>query len=235
VFIPLTDPIWTRLYGPYGLEPVAQDLHLLNESWSAELAQNLLWEKLHHQDTLYPVTYAALPWLWDIAQRNSLARADILDFLSHVVTCAVQEPQDQHLRPLSGPFAGLPREPDADQAHSMRPEDWLRPEDAATLAALEAWFTQSAPGIAVACLTGISADDRDSAERLARGYLTLNGGSTLAETLKHWSGGESVADILRMYRLSAAEVPAARRTAAMLRPTSAALADFIEAFAAASE
>ncbi|MEO9516423.1 MAG: hypothetical protein ABJH45_08940 [Paracoccaceae bacterium] len=63
VRIPLTDPIWSRLYGPYGFMDVPSILKSLEKSWDKDLAEDLFWEALHHQDDLYPATYATLPWL----------------------------------------------------------------------------------------------------------------------------------------------------------------------------
>lgn len=59
--IPLDDPVWGVLYGPYGVEDVPGALRRLSEGWDTAVAEDLFWERLHHQETLYPVTYAALP------------------------------------------------------------------------------------------------------------------------------------------------------------------------------
>lgn len=89
--IGLDDPIWSRLYGPYGVQDVAGQLRTLQATWDEALARDLFWERLHHQETLYPVTYAALPWLLTIAQAHPQARAQVLGFASWVIYCAVSD------------------------------------------------------------------------------------------------------------------------------------------------
>ena len=100
--ISLSAPIWSRLYGPYGVEDVAGGLRRLQTEWDEEVARDLYWEKLHHQETLYPVTYAALPWLWDMPSCPPSEQKNRLMFFSHVIDCALSAGRDP-----SGLYQGL--------------------------------------------------------------------------------------------------------------------------------
>ncbi len=87
--LPLGHPIWARLYGPHGLQDVAGIMCALSEKWDDQQAQDLFWEELHHQEDLYPVTYATLPWLWNMAISEPAAREEAACFLSWVIRCAL--------------------------------------------------------------------------------------------------------------------------------------------------
>ena len=76
----LDDPLWDHLPGAYGVEDVRGPLSSLLEQWDPELSNTLLWDRLYHQESLYPATWAALPWLWQIAGRHADAVAPLYDF-----------------------------------------------------------------------------------------------------------------------------------------------------------
>ncbi|ASA19445.1 hypothetical protein [Paenibacillus donghaensis] len=68
----LDSPVWSRLHGPFGSAgPVPELLKQLGHSYIAEVKDELYWEHLFHQNTLYPATYAAFPYLAEIACRTA--------------------------------------------------------------------------------------------------------------------------------------------------------------------
>lgn len=127
----LADPIWAYLPGAYGVEEVAKPLARLVQNWDEDLCNDLLWNRLQHQDSLYPATWAALPWLWQIAGTHDEACGPILDFIAHLFTSARATPVQFCY------FSGLPLS-GADLSHcfvSPPPE---------TLAQLDALFADLA-------------------------------------------------------------------------------------------
>ncbi|WP_431089864.1 hypothetical protein [Paenibacillus sp. 8b26] len=76
----LSDPAWALLQGPYGSSQyVPEMLKQLQAGYDGEIADTLYWEELYHQNTLYTCTFAAVPYLVDIALSSSdiSIRADI--------------------------------------------------------------------------------------------------------------------------------------------------------------
>ncbi|BFH64174.1 hypothetical protein [Paenibacillus azoreducens] len=64
--------IWRKLTGPYGSsENVPVLLQQLMRQYSQEVFDELFQEHLFHQNTIYPVTYAAMPFLAQIACSTS--------------------------------------------------------------------------------------------------------------------------------------------------------------------
>ncbi len=140
MLISLDDFIWPRLYGPYGHEDVAGALSQLARVWDGDVAQDLFWEKLHHQDTLYPATYAALPWLWKFDQEQHTKGAETLEFLSHVLACAVA----QH-GGVSATYNGLSLD-FRDHHHDWIDDDkYLTPQDMEILGAACAMVHRNRP------------------------------------------------------------------------------------------
>lgn len=143
--IVLDDPIWGSLYGPYGVEPVPEILAKLLEGWDEGLASDLFWSKLHHQETLYPVTYAAVPWLWQIAQDQECARTEVLVFLANVISLSRSHDRE-------GQLNGLPlRNVDQWQAGAVLKYK-LTAQDFAVLGKLEKGYLALESEIAQACL-----------------------------------------------------------------------------------
>lgn len=106
--LPLDHPLWEKLYGPYGVENVSDILNGLLSNWDPEIAKDLFWEKLHHQETLYPVTYAAACWLNEIALKHSQSRTAIATFLGWVVYCGMRPRLADEFMQKSGMLLGLP-------------------------------------------------------------------------------------------------------------------------------
>ena len=146
MLLSLSEPIWKRLYGPYGVEDVAGVLRKLDELWDDDLASELFWEKLHHQDDLYPVTFAALPWLWQIHPKASKGTLDALLFFSHLLNCAIR-PGGTGCDGKSprGQYRGLSLVV-TDHAHSwIDGSDRLRDADMEVLKSLDSWLSENAP------------------------------------------------------------------------------------------
>ena len=162
--IALEDPAWERLYGPYGVEPVPQILAQLLARWDDELANDLFWEKLYHQQSLYPVTYAALPWLRQIAEEQQTARVEAMVFLSAVIKAVGLEDE-------AGEFAGLP----LDRLAALPP-----------LQQLADWFTVHQDRMVQACFdtaTGIAPTDGAASHRL-NGPLVYRGTRMLGYSIE---------------------------------------------------
>jgi len=68
----LTDPQWRELQGLYGSsEDVPRLLARLQEEYVTQVRDKLYWEHLYHQNTLYSCTYAAVPYLAELAWNAS--------------------------------------------------------------------------------------------------------------------------------------------------------------------
>ncbi|WP_421701388.1 hypothetical protein [Aliiroseovarius sp.] len=139
--IALDDPIWGRLYGPHGVEPVPDILEKLLEGWDEELANDLFWNKLYHQEDLYPVTYAALPWLWDVQKQHPEARAYVLGALSIFVHAMFYPPQWSKTARSCPPFPGLSLQVEDHHWDWLKPEEHLSQSDVQILAKLEGWLS----------------------------------------------------------------------------------------------
>jgi len=186
--IPLIDPLWTRLYGPYGVRDVAGDLRRLAVEWDKDVADVLFWERLHHQETLYPVTYAALPWLREIAREQLGTRRDVLIFLSWIVYCATsQEVSDDEQ------YVGLSTDPKRHHFEWLAKEHWLTETDMRVLRQLADWMGTEVPGIVQDCLAELAREaDRMTVSNLAWAPLTFWKASGAARALSMFVEGEEI-------------------------------------------
>lgn len=190
MLIPLADPIWARLYGPYGVQDVAGDLVSLSVSWDSALADQLFWERLHHQETLYPVTYAALPWLREIARRDPRARQDVLAFLSWVVYCALYPSEGRE------PLAGLSLDLADHRLKWLPVQNWLTETDLPVLRGLGVWAEAEFPRIAEDCIATMTGEeDRRRVSNLAWAPLSTWTAFTAARALQMFTEGEEIASI----------------------------------------
>ena len=198
MLIPLFDPIWSRLYGPYGVEDVAGPLEELSRRWDEDLARDLFWEKLHHQEDLYPVTFAALPWIWERSpDRLSDPAGETFPFSSYVLACATRT--DGTGCDGTGPrgrFRGLSTRVEDHQWPWISPEQRLRAGDMKVLGRLEAWFARTAPVIAEASLAAISGQDRFLDAVFLNAVTTWRGAETFAEACSMWGGEHDMETIL---------------------------------------
>ena len=175
MLIPLSDPILSRLYGPYGVQDVPGILGQLAQHWQADLARTLYWDRLFHQDDLYPVTFAALPWLWQFVARRDPPDRDALIFFSRVLLYAGRPDAGQ------GKYQGLSLAV-SDHAQPWLPDEIrLRPDDMPVLAQLEAWFDQNAEAISAACLDAVTPDDSHASANLCAGFCGLRGSEAAAQ------------------------------------------------------
>ena len=76
--LPLDHPLWPRLGDAHRDRDVAGLIARLSRNWDGPAANSLFWECLCHQDTVYGATFAALPWVFRIAQDSPEARDDCL-------------------------------------------------------------------------------------------------------------------------------------------------------------
>lgn len=235
MLIALEDPIWTRLYRPYGVQDVAGILEDLSRRWDEDTARDLYREKLHHQDDLYPVTFAALPWVWRIAPRPLTFSAETPLFLSHVLDCALR-PGDTGPRgdEPRGRYRGLVLDAGAHQWSWLPVEKRLRAEDMPILERLEGWFTQAVPEFAEACLNLVSSEEPHLGANLLRGLAALKGAFTLPFALSLWGDQQNMRIIAELARPETAEDRSAAVTlAAQIAARCPDLAKFLKEWAAA--
>ncbi|MGG4146673.1 hypothetical protein ABEW34_26540 [Paenibacillus algorifonticola] len=68
----LNSLIWSELEGPYGFaDSVPEMLQQLAQNYDSQVKDKLYWEQLYHQNTIYPSTYAAVPYLVEIARLSN--------------------------------------------------------------------------------------------------------------------------------------------------------------------
>lgn len=187
--IPLDDGLWKRLYGPYGNRSVNGMLEKLAAGWDDKLAEDLFWEELHHQDSVYPATYAALPWLIAIAPKDGKGHEETQLFLSHIVYCACASFQPAEACRENVTFRGLSMKA-ADHHHAwLQEEERLTEADMAVLAGVEQWFVRNVEKIATDCLQLVGDDLGISAYAL-EGFAALRGGDRVADATRMFAFGE---------------------------------------------
>ncbi|MEP1519433.1 hypothetical protein [Ascidiaceihabitans sp.] len=184
--IPLSDPIWSRLYSAHGLEDIQDVLRILREAWDTDVADDLFWESLHHQDTLYPATYAALPWILDIAPKD--------DIEHKVFASTVLANCEDHRNPSEYSFQGLSLTLN-DHAHSWVPSK-LNENDMKQLSHLQDWFGAQRQSLSKLCLDAIPGRDPDTILYLLYGPLETLGAGPLGTALQFWDNGERLETIL---------------------------------------
>lgn len=190
--IAFADSIWSRLYGPYGNRSVDVRLRLLSEKWDNAVAKDLFWEELHHQDDIYPATFAALPWLVELSPSKGEGFEETHLFLSHVIHCACTGVGTgcDGTGPR-GKYRGLSTKI-ADHQHSWIPQsEWLAIEDRHILINLEQWFSDNCLVIAKRCLSLVSSDPVVSAYAI-EGFASVHGGSRVAWSTQMFADGEDV-------------------------------------------
>lgn len=224
MLISLTDDIWPRLYGPYGVQDVAGILKTLSHRWDETLASDLFWEMLHHQNDLYPVTFAALPWIWELPNRDP----NTLIFLSHVLFCATG-PWGTGCDGTGprGTYRGLSLALRDHLDDHMPAGQRMINSDMAVLAKLERWFTKHAPLISQTCLGAISDADNYRAAQLSTGFVALNGSHRAATLLNYWADGHDEEYIWSETRLTAEDIAVLRLLIVQLNGKNKALHDFL--------
>lgn len=85
----LDDKAWQLLNGPYGIdEGLPEAIAELKSAYSNELLDNIIWERIYHQNTLYENTFAAIPHLLELAVNSTdpEAQAGILCSLAVLIS-----------------------------------------------------------------------------------------------------------------------------------------------------
>ena len=63
---------WSQLNSPFGnSEDVPTLINQLENTYSEEVLDEICWEYIYHQGSLYQVTFAALPYLIDICEKSA--------------------------------------------------------------------------------------------------------------------------------------------------------------------
>lgn len=92
--LPLDHPLWPRLGDAHRDRDIPGLIARLSRDWDGLAADSLFWDCLCHQDTVYGATFAALPWVFRIAQDMPEARDDCLAFVVYASMCALRDSQD---------------------------------------------------------------------------------------------------------------------------------------------
>ncbi|QDV07997.1 hypothetical protein Poly30_35330 [Planctomycetes bacterium Poly30] len=179
MLLALEDPLWSRLYSAYGLIDVARILSDLRDRWSVDALKDLYWETLFHQESLYPATYAALPWLLELQPENGCLESAL--FFSAVLessapgfaTLTSKEKQ-------SSEFDGLSTAVEDHQHDWLPPPRQLTRADMHILEALEEWFAQARVTMAEICVREAERAPRKAVPHLLRGPVCLLKDSTLS-------------------------------------------------------
>ncbi|MTH98711.1 hypothetical protein [Roseibium sp. RKSG952] len=200
----------------------------LDKSWDEDIAKDLFWEKLHHQEDLYPVTFAAFPWLWRFSGRESHKNTDILDFLSFTMKCARSSLEDDGATGTEGKFRGLSLSL-SDHQKSWIPEHChMTNEDMGTLAALEDWYSANCGDIANICVDAVDGNNDYLDAILSVGYASLHGGDAAAGLIIGWADKLEPEEILEYSPLQSWDVSALSALSKLLRSKNDRLAGFLD-------
>lgn len=80
---------WQHLSGPFGVEEdLPATITALQTNYSKELLDEIIWEKIYHQGTLYENTFAVIPYLIDIAASaaDPAVKEDILSSVAVLIS-----------------------------------------------------------------------------------------------------------------------------------------------------
>ncbi|MBW5466906.1 hypothetical protein GPJ61_03315 [Brevibacillus formosus] len=96
----LASPVWGKLQGPHGLsDRIPALIQHIGHDYFSEEKEELYWELLYHQNTIYPCTYAAFPYLVEIALKTE--DPDIL--LDIFISCGIFEASSENAPHLDVP------------------------------------------------------------------------------------------------------------------------------------
>lgn len=103
----LTSEQWSILQGPFGTgEHIPQYIKQLQQQYDQDLANQLYEEHLYHQNTIYPCTYATVPYLVEIALKSS----ELETIVDIYIMCGMFEAWN---------------ELNIDSSHQELPADWI--------------------------------------------------------------------------------------------------------------
>ena len=188
MLIPLDHSIWAQLNGPYGVEDAPEVLARLLTKWNRAQADDLFWEKLHHQETIYPVTYAALPWLIEVARRHASAHEEIRLFVSWMLYCAYSRHNG------TPQFDGFI--PHGASRYRAEEDARLQRDHGPVLADLATWFKDQTPVLSGTCETAADTAAVDGAGYMLCGPAMVKGADWLASSLQGIPASEAVVECL---------------------------------------
>ncbi len=232
--IPLTDAIWSRLYGPYGARDVAATLADLSDGWDESIASELYWNRLHHQDDIYPVTFAALHWLWEVTPASENGKIERLYFFSHVMACAFRSaPFRAQVDGSKRDLNGLSLRAKDHHRHWIAPEFWLTETDMSRLAELRDWLMSNAQVIAEECVRHCQLENPAYAGYLLEGPFTIAGHEAIANASIMWSEGYEITEIVaECGPIVLDDAKAAKLMAKRISPINASFGQFLKVLAA---
>ncbi len=107
---PFDDPAWDSATDAYGKTDTRTRLRQLFQGWDADIADDLFFSRLLHQETVYPVTFLALPHVIALAPRAPAeAQGALASFLGGVALSARMPSTSGGVSLADGePFAATP-------------------------------------------------------------------------------------------------------------------------------
>lgn len=101
----LSSPVWQQLHSPFGSsEAVPGLLQQLQNEYTTEVKDELYWEHLFHQDTIYSSTYAALPYLSELARLSDDPEVKLDIYVTCGMFVANQMTVQSGKQPLNSPI-----------------------------------------------------------------------------------------------------------------------------------
>lgn len=80
---------WQHLNGPYGIDDsLSENIAELQSNYTKELLDEIIWEKIYHQNTLYENTFATIPYLLELVANGTdpETQLDILNSVSVLIS-----------------------------------------------------------------------------------------------------------------------------------------------------
>ncbi len=168
MLIALDDPLWSRLYTAYGVVDTAGSIRQLRDDWDVEVLKNLCWESLYHQGTLYPATYAALPWLMQLRPEQGCLWSAMF-FSAVLESSGFRSPSVSPDAKGDACFDGLSTQWEDHQHEWLAEEQRLSDADMEVLAAVAENFARDRSQLAAICVA-----EAERSKKAERPYL-LNG------------------------------------------------------------
>jgi hypothetical protein len=97
--LPLTAlDIWKQLENPFGnSENIPALIGKLNNSISTEILDEICWEYIYHQNSLYEATFATIPYLVSICEKNASPDYKMATFINLGIILSEMDAKDELL------------------------------------------------------------------------------------------------------------------------------------------